>query len=371
MVHRYLNRQIEQDLRKKMVFLAGPRQVGKTTLTGLVHKNQARQYLNWDIFKDRQAILKQTFDDVPLWIFDEIHKYRKWRNYLKGLYDEFKGKKMILVTGSAKLDLYRFGGDSLQGRYHFLRLNPLSCAELKISKNKALQELFELGGFPEPFFSSSKQEANRWSAEYHTRFIHEDVLDLESVKDIGSMELLAYRLPECVGSPLSINSLREDLALNHKTVSKWIDIFERLYSIFRVLPYTYPTIKAVKKESKHYHFDWNLIDDAGARFENMIAVHLLKYVQWIQDSQARDMELRFFRDIEGREVDFIIVEKRKPVLLVECKLSDAPTSDHLAYLKRKFPEAMAWQVHLNGKKDYLTGEGIRMAPALELLKDLV
>ena len=369
-MERYLTSQIRHDLAKKMVFLGGPRQVGKTTLAKSL-TNDHRGYLNWDIAEHREKILKREIPSADIIIFDEIHKYRAWRNYLKGLYDLAPKERKILVTGSARLDLYRFGGDSLQGRYHYLRLHPLSVAELKINRQNDIMGLLELGGFPEPFLEGSQVEAKRWSREYRTRLIREDIASLERIQDLGHLELLMLRLPELVGSPLSLNALREDLQISHKTLASWVAILERTYAIFRLSPIGAPKIRAVKKEQKHYHFDWSLVPEMPQRFENLIASHLLKWVHFEQDSKGKEMELAYFRDTDGREVDFVITEDRQPRMLIESKWADDDVSKSLRYLKNKFPKAQAWQIHATGKKDYETPEGIRVAPALTLLKDLI
>lgn len=189
--------------------------------------------------------------------------------------------------------------------------------------------------------------------------------------DLGNLELLAMRLPELVGAPLSVNALREDLQLSHKTVESWLQVLERLYGIFRLSPLGAPRIRAVKKVQKHYQFDWSLVPSEPARFENLVAAHLLKWVHFVQDTQGRDLELRYFRDSDAREVDFVVVEGRQPTLFVECKWSDSDVDKSLRYLKARFPKAEAWQVAATGKKDYVTPEGIRVSPALELLKQLV
>lgn len=367
---RYLESQVRQDLKRKMVFVGGARQVGKTTLARQILGRSKAGYLNWDIPDHRESILRQTFPGARLWVFDEIHKYRRWRNYLKGLYDAREAKQQILVTGSARLDYYRFGGDSLQGRYHYLRLHPLSVAELKLASAGDFESLLNLGGFPEPFLGGSKREARRWSNEYRSRLVREDLLGLEQVQDLGSIELLMTRLPDLTGNPLSVNGLAEQMRISHKTVSKWLDILERLYAIFFVLPFGSPKIKAVKKARKHYHFDWSLIPDAAFRFENLVASHLLKWTNFREDAEGFSTELRYFRDIEGREVDFVVVESGKPVLFVECKSSDRAVSRSLRYLKQRFPNTATWQISAQGKKDYVTREGIRVAPALALLATL-
>ena len=367
---RYLTAQVERDLRRKMVFVAGPRQVGKTTLArGL--PDGARGYLNWDVAEHRGRILRGELPPSPLLVFDEIHKFRRWRGFLKGLYDAGAPRQRILVTGSARLDLYRHGGDSLQGRYHLLRLHPFSFREVGAKSAGDLEQLLMLGGFPEPFLGGSEVEARRWSREHRTRLVREDVADLERVQDLAAIELLAMRLPELVGSPLSINAVREDLQVSHKTASNWIAVLERLYAVFRLTPFGAPRIRAVKKEQKHYHFDWSLIPEEPARFENLVASHLLKWVHYEQDTAGRDLELRYFRDTDGREVDFVVVERRKPILLVEAKWGDDAVDRGLRYMKAKFPSAAAWQVSATGRKDYVSPEGIRVAPAGKLLEDLV
>jgi predicted AAA+ superfamily ATPase len=239
---------------------------------------------------------------------------------VKGLFDKRAERQHILVTGSGRLDFYRFGGDSLQGRYHLLRLHPLSVAELDLHSPAQLKSLLALGGFPEPFFVGSLVEARRWSRDYRTRLVREDIASLERVQDLGRLELLAQRLPDLVGSPLSVNALREDLQVGHPTVESWLAVLERTYSIFRLAPLGLARVRAVKKERKHYQMDWSLVATDAARFENLVACHLLKWVQFEEDTQGRDLELRYFRDRDGREVDFVVTENRKPILLVEAQV---------------------------------------------------
>jgi len=365
-VRRYLLRQVTRDLSRKMVFVAGPRQVGKTTLA-LDIPGARRGYLNWDTDEGRERILRRQLPASTLWVLDEIHKYRRWRNYLKGLYDGRRRGQRILVTGSGRLDLYRFGGESLQGRYHLLRLHPFSAAELGLRTADDLKTLLTLGGFPEPFLSGSEVESRRWSREYRTRLIRDDVASLERIQDLGHLELLMLRLPELVGSPLSVNAVREELQVSHKAVASWLAALERLYAIVRIPPLGAPRIRAIKKAQKHYHLDWSIVPAEPARFENLVACHLLKWVHLQQDALGRDVDLRYFRDTDGREVDFVVVDGRAPVLMIECKWSDASPDRSLHYLKAKFPAAEAWQISATGTRDYVTPDGIRVAPALALL----
>ncbi|MEE8410582.1 MAG: DUF4143 domain-containing protein [Myxococcota bacterium] len=200
--------------------------------------------------------------------------------------------------------------------------------------------------------------------------IQDEVTSLERVSDLGQLELLMLRLPELVGSPLSINAVRQDLQVSHKTVARWVDIFERLYAVFRLSPFGAPRIRAVKREKKHYHWDWSIIRDEAARFENMAASHLLKWVHFEQDSKGRDLELRYFRDVDRREVDFVITEGRSPILVVECKLGDEPVGPALRYFRARFPDAEAWQVSLRGRRDVVSN-GIRVSNALMFFERLV
>ena len=366
---RYLGTAIRDDLDSKMVFIGGPRQVGKTSLARSLLGPSAAE-LNFDIAQDRQLILKRELPPTDTWFFDEIHKFKGWRNYLKGLYDQFGGKKRILVTGSARLDLYRYGGDSLQGRYFHFRLHPLSVAELG-GHADALGDLLAYGGFPEPFLRGTARFSRRWSLNYRERLIREEVTSLETISDLGKLELLAMSLPARVGSPLSLNGLREDLQVAHATVVRWVDVLERLYGVFRLAPFGAPMLRAVKKEQKLYLYDWSVVPEPGARFENLVANHLLKWVEYQIDVEGRAMELRYYRDNDGREVDFVITENGAPVSFIECKLGDAALSPALRYLHARVPGTASWQISAHGTRDYVNADGIRVAPAARCLAELV
>jgi hypothetical protein len=372
-VERYLSSQVKHDLARKMVFLGGPRQSGKTTLAKmLLGKGIETRYLNWDADGDREILLKGLVPATEgLIVLDEIHKFHDWRRLVKGWFDKKGDRLRILVTGSARLDHYRHGGDSLQGRYHFLRLHPFSVAELGLSTTRELKELLTFGGFPEPYLLKDENETRRWSREYRSRVIADDLRDLERVVEISRIERLALRLPELVGSPLSINALREDLQVSHVAVSHWLEIFENLYFIFRVLPFGPAKIRAVKKETKHYHFDWTQIPEPGPRFENLVACHLLKWCHYLEDTQGRGMELRYFRDVDLHEVDFVVCEDGKPLHFVECKTKDRDIGKGLMYLHQRLPNVPATQIVLEEDSDFTHSSGIRVCGAVNFLKDLV
>jgi uncharacterized protein len=362
---RSIHAPVVHDLSRKMVFIGGPRQVGKTTFAKHICRETGgeseKHYLNWDIAAHRSRIIAEEFPtEADFIILDEIHKYSRWRQVVKGLFDEKPGARKILVTGSARLDYYRHGGDSLQGRYRFYRLLPFICSELGEPKKSTIDQLLKLGPFPEPFLSGSERDARVWSRDYRTRVVEEDLRGLEQVTDTALLEKLAMLLPERVGSPLSLNGLKEDLQVAHQTVARWITILESLYMIYRIYPFTGSLTRSIKKEAKHYHFDWTPIDEPGARFENLVANHLLAWCWRQQDAEGRDVELRYFRDMDRREVDFVVTEKNRPLHLIEVKLRRQDPSVSLRYLADRFPKASACQIAFDDDDDRITKEGIRL-----------
>ena len=341
---RYLKEHLQDCLdRNKMVFLGGARQVGKTTLATSFLEKGSPGYLNYDYVKLRKAILSGDLPPAePVVVYDELHKFARWRNLLKGVYDTHKHEKKIIVTGSARLDLYRKGGDSLLGRYEYFRLHPFSVTEADCD----LRDLLRLSGFPEPLFSGSERVWRKWQHERNQRIIHEDILSLERVKEISLLDLLIDALPSRVGSPLSLKSIREDLEVSHDAVKNWLAIFDKMYLTFRISPFGSPRIRAVKKEQKLYFYDWSYAGTEGARFENLVAAHLLKYCHFVEDTEGHRMDLQFIRDTDKREVDFVVLKDKKPIFAVECKSGDRALSPHIAYFKARTKIPKFFQVHL-------------------------
>lgn len=363
---RYLQKPITQDLSKgKMVFVGGPRQVGKTTLAQLLGRTRYRHplYLVFDDRQDRARIIIQDFpEDTDLIIFDELHKYRHWKSYLKGLYDKRKKDFHIIVTGSARLDVYRRGGDSMMGRYYYYRLHPFSLAEavdrrsriatfkqLVIPEEKkiyghTLDALLRFGGFPETYLAHDDTTTERFHTMRVDRVIKEDIRDLERIPDLSALQVLVTLLPEKVGSLLSLNALRKDLEVSHKAVAHWVDILERFYYLYRIAPYQTKTIRSLKKEPKLYLWDWSEVQGESARFENLIASHLLKFVHFLYDAHGKRAELFFIRDVDGHEVDFLVTINRKPWFAVEVKLDDTTLSKHLRYFADRLRVPFLYQV---------------------------
>lgn len=373
-IRRYLETAVRGCLTKKMAFVGGPRQVGKTTFALGLLDNGADEthpaYLNWDHPRVPPAFRKGELPPgEPLLILDEIHKYARWRNVLKGVYDTEKSTRRILVTGSARLDYYRKGGDSLAGRYRYFRLHPFSVRELARAPVRSdLQALLKFGGFPEPLFAQNEADLRIWRRDRLSRVVREDLRDLEQVREISLIEQLTDLLPSRVGSPLSVKSLREDLQVDHKTAERWLQILENLYVCFRISPYGSPRIRAVKKERKLYLWDWSGVEDIGPRFENLVAAQLLKYCHWIEDSEGHAMELRYLRDTDKREVDFVVMRDRKPLFAVECKSGEKAVGPAVRYFAERTPIPRFYQAHL-GERHFETGK-VTVLPFVRLCREL-
>lgn len=356
-----------------MVFVGGPRQVGKTTfaLTFLSEPTERHPaYLSWDDVSVKADLMKGVLPGgQKIIILDEIHKYARWRSLIKGFYDKNNSEISFIITGSARLDYYRKGGDSLQGRYHYYRLHPFSMAEINAEATMSdFNLLFKFGGFPEPYLHGEEKFWRRWQKERLQRVIYDDIRDLENIKEISLLELLAGELPNRVGSPLSIKNLKELLQVAHESVERWIKIFERMYFCFRVPPYGPRNIRAVKKEQKLYLWDWSVVPEEGPRFENFIAAHLLKYCHFIEDTEGYEMNLRFLRDTDKRETDFVVLKEGKPLFAVECKSGEKNINPSLFYFMERTQIPKFYQVHA-GKKDY-EKNGVRVLPIQKFIKEL-
>ncbi len=369
MVSRRLAEPLARDLKRKMVLLSGPRQCGKTTLALDLVEGLGGAYYSWDVLATRLAIQKRELDHgAKLWAFDELHKHRRWRGLLKELVDTERGRRQILVTGSARLDLYGRGGDSLQGRYLPHHLHPITYSELtglpfagitalpelSVSPPRGggeLDQLLRLGGFPEPLLAGSEADAGRGRLAYGERLVREEVSSLEQVQELDRLELLYDRLSDIAGGVVSLNALREDLEVAFATVRNWLAILERLDAVFRVAPFGPPSIKSVKKEQKLYFWDWARCAGEPARLENMIALHLLRAVDWARQVEGEKLQLRFFRTRSGHEVDFVLVRAGKPWIAIEVKTSDSQLAPSLRYFVERLQPALALQVVLKGAQE--------------------
>lgn len=360
----------------KMIFLTGPRQVGKTTFARnwLAGQGADTLYFNWDDptvfreYKRNPLFFKNIIDErfagkrLPL-VFDEIHKQKNWRNILKGIYDTNKEKITLLVTGSARLAWYRKSGDSLVGRYFPYQMLPLGLPEAvnnfshllmtdkplstsnaladylrkikTVNMEEKLNALLALSGFPEPFVKNSARFYNRWNTEYKTLLTREEIRDLSRISDIKGIEHLIELLPAKVGSLLSINSIVEDTGVHHATISHWLDILKAIYLIFSLRPWHKNIIRSIKKENKLYFYDWTNVPETGLRFENLLAVSLLKMAARFSETGLGTFEIMHVRNKEKQEVDFVLVKNGKPIALFEAKDSDSDIGKAGLYFGKK------------------------------------
>jgi len=359
---RYITSNILKDLDKKMVFVGGPRQVGKTTLAKAILSSNypSGRYLNWDFDDDRQDILQKKWSsDQKLLVFDELHKFPRWKTWVKGIYDVSHELHSFLITGSARLDIYRRGGDSLMGRYHYWRLHPFTLDEVPrgISPEEAFHRLMTVGGFPEPFLDGDERAARRWRRERFDRVLREDIRDLEQVRNIQLLGMFLDMLRHRVGGLVTLSNLAGDLEISPKTAKTWLEVLERMYLVFSVRPYIKSLPRAVLKPPKVYFFDnGDVIGDEGARFENLIATSLLKRLHFLEDRDGYRYELRYIRDKEGREVDFLIVKEGKIEELIEVKFSEDNISNSLRYYAERLNPPKATQIVANLRRPFDKGK---------------
>jgi len=386
---------------EQMIFLIGPRQAGKTTVS-LMAKEFSSQfaYLNWDNLDHRRIILKgvnsvaefvgldKLSSDIPIVVFDEIHKYSKWKIFLKGFFDTYKGKVKIIVTGSSRLDVYKKGGDSLMGRYFPCRLHQLSLAELgrvtipekEISapfqgKKQDFEKLLKNGGFPEPFIKDDPQFLNRWKSLRQEQLIREDIRDLSRIQELGQIELLAEILKHQAGQLTNYSNLANKVNVSSATIRRWIKTLQSFFYCFTIQPWSKNIPRSLIKEPKTYLWDWINIDDEGQRAETLIASHLLKAVHFWTDHGLGQYGLWFIRDKEKREVDFLVSRDKKPWFLVEVKLSSkGGLNKNLVYFQEKIKAKHAFQVALDMDyiaKDCFTHTEPVIVPAWTFLAQLV
>jgi len=345
-----------------MVFIAGPRQAGKTTFTQMLAQGFTNSlYFNWDILDEKRKLIEnpsfyeelhRTDNSQPLIIFDELHKYSNWKSYLKSVYDRDKGNYKFIVSGSGRLDMYQKGGDSLAGRYVIFYLWPFTIGELAENRcpfeafianpleirpatnetQSIWEKLWHCSGFADPYLDGTPEFYRIWSNTYRKQILREDIRDLTSVRNIEDMELLFSLLPARVGSPLSMAALSRDIGVSFDSVKNWIELFEHFFLAFRIAPWARKISRAITKEKKLYLFDYGGIESPAAKFENMVALELFRAVSNWNDLGLGHFSLSYLRNRDKEEVDFMVSNDRKPLCLIECKLSD----DHVAPSLRKF-----------------------------------
>lgn len=368
--NRFLSRYLEEtafseSFGRQMRFIAGPRQSGKTTIAKnrLMAVDCELLYYNWDRkairrrFREEEGFLEHDILTLPghsrYWAcFDEIHKMPRWKNILKDFFDTYEDRANYIVTGSARLDLFRKAGDSLAGRYFLFKLNPLILPEAlqnKVStvmpekdgrlfvekmvssakyEQSAMEHILEFSGFPEPFLKGDAVFCKKWHKDYFERIVKEDLRDISHIHMLEKVMDLLYLLPGKIGSPLSLNAIREDLEVNLNTVKNYVKYLVLTYALFEVLPYHKKKSRLVKKEKKVYFYNWLDIADPARRFENYVALELKSRVDLWNDSLPGDYGLYFVRGRDGSESDFLITRDDNPFILFEAKLSEENIASH-------------------------------------------
>ena len=349
-----------------MTFIAGPRQAGKTTLTQILAEDFTNSlYFNWDILEEKRKLIENAsfYEEVnrndnsmPLIIFDELHKYSNWKNYLKSVYDRDKDNYKFIVSGSGRLDMYQKGGDSLAGRYFIFYLWPLTLAELA-GNNLSFEQftsnfieihtctnktqliwnnLSQFSGFPDPYLNGTDPFYQIWSNTYKKQLLREDIRDLASLRSFDDVEILFSLLPSKIGNPLSMASLARDIHVSFDSVRSWIEIFENFFMVFRIPPWSQKISRAITKEKKLYLFDYASLESPAAKFENMVALELFRAISNWNDLGLGNFSLHYLRNREKEEVDFLLLNNNNPILLIETKLSD----DNAAKSLKKFQKVL-------------------------------
>jgi len=383
---------------QQMVFLTGPRQVGKTHTA--THLYPDYRYFNWDNQAHRREILAGPRRIAELCnlqriqagkvriVFDEIHKYSRWKNFLKGFYDSFHDQVSIIVTGSSRMNIFKRGGDSLMGRYFLYRMHPLTVGELRSQKeNLGLirppgslrpglwEALLEFGGFPEPFLKRNRRFTNRWKRLRREQFFREDLRDLSRIQEIGQVEVMAQLLQESAGQLLNYSTLSSAINVSVDTIRRWLETLKAMYFCFTITPWFKNVPKSLRKQPRVFLYDWSGIQNPGARNENLVASHLYKAVQWWTDIGLGDFALHYVRDKLKREVDFLITRENVPWILVETKTSaHKGISPNLKYYHNllKVPHAFQVAVHADFiDRDCFAHHDPVIVPAATFLSQLV
>jgi len=355
---------------RQMLFVSGPRQVGKTTLAHNLLSSDQDRYYNWDNTGHRQLILSgadkiamhagldQLHSQPPVLAFDELHKYKDWKNWLKGFFDQYEKQAHVLVTGSARMDIFRKGDDSLMGRYFHYRMHPLSLRELTTGfdsslllqpvhqpEKGAITQLLKFGGFPEPFLQANTRFSNRWQKLRQQQLIYEDIRDASLVQEIAQLEILAQLLSQQSGQVTRYSTLAKQIRVSVDTIRRWVTVLESFYYCYHVRPWFKNITTALRKEPKTYLWDWSQVADKGARNENFIASHLLKAVHWWTDMGLGQYDLHYLRTKDQKEVDFLVSKDGKPWFLVEVKSTASHAiNKHLGWFQEKTGAQHAFQL---------------------------
>jgi predicted AAA+ superfamily ATPase len=385
---------------RQMIFLMGPRQVGKTTVSlDVASEHFPHFYFNWDNPAERllfmegpnaiaeQAGLKELTKEKPILVFDEIHKFGKWKNFLKGFFDAYEKTVKIIVTGSARLNIYKQGGDSLMGRYFYYRIHPLSVAEIATPtlteqfirepcpiSDADWEALLEHGGFPEPFVQRSKEFSRRLQSIRKDQLFREDIRDSTRIQEIAQLELLAELIRRQAAQSMDYQSLAKKVNVSIDTIRRWIQVLKSFYYCFSIQPWSKNISRSLLKEPKIYLWDWSLIEEEGHRYENLVASHLLKAVHFWTDRGLGEFGLYYLRTKDKREVDFLVTKDEKPWFLAEVKSKAKGLSSSLYHFQEETGAPHAFQIVFDlpfVAKNCFEEKGPLLVPARTFLSQLI
>ena len=357
---------------RQMAFVSGPRQVGKTTTC----RTHADGYGNWDNLDDRELILSgpaklverfkldRLTKTTPVALFDELHKYPRWKQFLKGFFDTYADQVRIIVTGSSRMDTYRRGGDSLMGRYFLYRMHPFSVAEAlhqdlpdpkRIVRSpdkigaKDFDALWEHGGYPEPYLKRDRRFTRRWQSLRSQQLLPGDVRDLTNIRQVDQLEMLVKLLSARSAHQLIYSNLAKEVQVTIDTTRRWIDALSSLHLGFRITPWFKNVSRSLRKEPKWFLRDWAGIEDTGDKAETFVGCHLLKAVEGWNDMGLGKFQVSYLRDRYQREVDFVVVRDGKPWFLVEVKQQDEAIGSALKNYQEQTKAPFAFQVVIDAE----------------------
>lgn len=398
---------------EQMIFICGARQVGKTTLAKMLIEHE-RNYLNWDNINHRAILMDNIYEYIndeilpnnlsggrALLILDEVHKYLDWKNYIKGLYDQYKGRVIFIVTGSARLDIYHKGGDSLMGRYFLYHIYQLSIGELIghnyqpesqywqpswsdgqsvenidaiVNIEEAWGKLFNFGGYPEPYVKNDISFYNRWQSLRNKQLFTEEIRDYAHIYDVGQFELMGMLIVNQASSQLNYSAIAKKIQKPESTVRSWANILQNTYYFFTIPPWSNNISRSILKRPKLYLYDWSMVADYGSKVENFIALHLLKSISYWNNIGLGLFNLYYLRDKEQREVDFLIVKNNQPWIIIEVKAHDTKISNNLIYFQEQLQVDHCLQLIFDAEfinTDVFKLDGIKVIPARTLLSQLI
>jgi len=362
---------------RQMAFISGPRQVGKTTTC----RNHADAYVNWDNIDDRERILAgparlierlkldQLTETTQVVLFDELHKYPRWKQFLKGFFDTYADQVRITVTGSSRMDAYRRGGDSLMGRYFHYHMHPFSVAELlhqdlpgakriirppKKIKATDFEALWRHGGYPEVFIKRDMRFSRRWQSLRLAQLVREEIRELTQVQQIDQLEMLLKLLTNRSAHQLIYGNLAKEVRVSVDTARRWVDVLRNLHLGFLIRPWFKNVSRSLRKEPRWFLRDWASIEDVGDKAETFVGCHLLKAVDGWNDMGLGKFELGYLRDKEKREVDFLVARDGEPWFLAEVKHREGSISETLKYYQDQIKAPFAFQVVIDA--DYVDAD---------------